>query len=217
MSVETNVLSFVTSIDRLFQINILPSTDSREIPYQYQFDVFSTRNDAGNRYMDILIHSIPFPYLSYMENPPIWKKIQTNCHRCPINYREELLARVINGEIWKRILWQNMAKTCSKGKESEERVAAVSSHPINAVNADHNAGLAYTNMANVSRRLWTESGPREGSGRGEGRGGGSGMQDTVKLPAESPIPVWVDGWNGLCPLRALGPPSNRVFVLSPCL
>lgn len=110
-----------------------------------------------------------------------------------------------------------MAKTCSKGKESEERVAAVSSHPINAVNADHNAGLAYTNMANVSRRLWTESGPREGSGRGEGRGGGSGMQDTVKLPAESPIPVWVDGWNGLCPLRALGPPSNRVFVLSPCL
>lgn len=108
-----------------------------------------------------------------------------------------------------------MTKTCSEGKEFEERVAAVSSHPINAVNADHNAALAHTNMANVSRRLWTESGPR---GVAEGRGGGgSGMQDTVKLPAESPIPVWVDGWNGLCPLRALGPPSNRVFVLSPCL
>lgn len=46
-----------------------------------------------------------------------------------------------------------MAKTCSEGKEFEERVAAVSSHPINAVNADHNAALAHTNMANVSWRL----------------------------------------------------------------
>ncbi|KAG9429045.1 hypothetical protein HZU67_09420 [Apis mellifera carnica] len=84
-----------------------------------------------------------------------------------------------------------MAKTCSKGKESEERVEAAGSHPINAVNADHNAGVACTNMANVSRLLWTESGPR---GVAEGRGGGgSGMQDTVKLPAESPHPR-VGGW-----------------------
>lgn len=48
--------------------------------------------------------------------------------------------------------------------------------------------------------------------------GSSGMQDTVKLPAESPIPRGVGGRrNGLCPLRALGPLSRRVFVLSPCL
>lgn len=31
---------------------------------------------------------------------------------------------------------------CSKEKESEERVEAVDSHPINALNADHNAGVA---------------------------------------------------------------------------
>lgn len=35
--------------------------------------------------------------------------------------------------------------------------------------------------------------------------GGSEMQDTVKLPTESPIPGGVGGRrNGLCPLRALG-------------
>lgn len=58
---------------------------------------------------------------------------------------------------------------------------------------------------------------REGCDGESASGGGSGMQDTVKLPAESPIPVGVAGWNGLCPLRALGPPASRVFVLSPCL
>lgn len=56
---------------------------------------------------------------------------------------------------------------------------------------------------------------------GEWQRGGEGVAQGCKTPwnyqQSLPIPVWVDGWNGLCPLRALGPPSNRVFVLSPCL
>lgn len=167
-----------------------------------------TRNDAGNRYLNPLDATPP------ILDPDLEKNINELSRRSDELSRSILLTQVIMAKFGNN-LWKSMAKTCSEGKEFEERVAAVSSHPINAVNADHNAALAHTNMANVSWRLWTESGPR---GVAEGRGGGgSGMQDTVKLPAESPIPVWVDGWNGLCPLRALGPPSNRVFVLSPCL
>lgn len=85
-----------------------------------------------------------------------------------------------------------MAKTCSKGKESEERVEAAGSHPINAVNADHNAGVACTNMANVSRRLWTESGPR---GVAEGRGGGW-LRDARHREITSRVSPSPCGWMG---------------------
>lgn len=60
--------------------------------------------------------------------------------------------------------------------------------------------LTYHVTENVSRGEVQRWEGREGGGEGS-----SGMQDTVKLPAESPIPRGVGGRrNGLCPLRALG-------------
>jgi len=61
-----------------------------------------------------------------------------------------------------------------------------------------------TNAVNISRYrkrfAWRSATVEE-----RGAEGSSEMQDTVKLPAESPIPRGVGGRrNGLCPLRALG-------------
>lgn len=60
------------------------------------------------------------------------------------------------------------------------------------------------NAVNVSRYRERFAWRSATVGRRGGEGS-SGMQDTVKLPAESPIPRGVGGRrNGLCPLRALG-------------
>lgn len=78
-------------------------------------------------------------------------------------------------------------------KESEERVEAVDSHPINALNADHNAGVAYTNMANVSRGFGQRREDREGSGRESEGGMAQGCKTPWNYQQSLPSPC---GWMG---------------------